>query len=74
MKPILNKNLKEETEMKALDFVMKNWKIGGAVLGGALLVGIAKAIINKLGDDEDCYEEVTYYETETNNENAESSN
>jgi len=74
MKPILNKNLKEETQMKALDFVMKNWKIGGAVLGGALLVGIANAIINKLGDDEDCYEEVTYYETETDNENAESSN
>lgn len=60
--------------MKVLDFVKKNWKVGGIILGGTLVVGLAKAILNKLGDDEDSYEEETYYEAETNNENAESSN
>ncbi len=47
----------------ALNFVKSNWKIGIAILGGIALVGLAKAVVNKCGDDEYDDEEIDYIET-----------
>lgn len=47
-----------------LNFVKSNWKIGIAILGGIALVGLAKAVANKCGDDDEYDdEEIDYIET-----------
>ena len=45
----------------ALNFVKSNWKIGIAILGGIALVGLAKAVANKCGDDDEYYDEENHY-------------
>lgn len=48
----------------ALNFVKSNWKIGIAILGGIALVGLAKAVANKCGDDDEYDdEEIDYTNT-----------